>query len=202
MARPEEYDDSPVAADSLLSVEEIDALVAAGGRPLGRDARKILHFLTRVGLTMRAYRQQIQALHRDVTAGHLARERAGQPTTLNPLDAVRYLHPDQLTQVFDGHMREKLVAIERTLGEAGRARTAANTDINRIKFAVMSLLEDPTLPAAVRERFSQLLARLPEVVAPPVMPAGLADPVRRPDPGQAAPPAPATPEAGLDDLFG
>lgn len=177
----EPYDASPSRADDVVSVDELDALVAGEARAFGRDPRKITHFLRRVALTVRAYRHQIQTLHRDVQAASLVAQTAGRPTTLSPLDALRYVAPDQLETIFDGHMREKLAAVEQARADADRARMEAVALLNRLKFAAANLCEDPTVDVRSKERFAQLLAQLP---------AG------------ADRPGPAASGDGLDALFG
>lgn len=166
VARGNEYDSNPLTAESYLSLPEVEALAAAGPRAL-RDPKALMHFLGRTLLTMRGFHSQIQQLHRDVQQARLVRERAGQATTLSPLDAVRFLTPEQLEPIMDAAIRERLAALEQATAGAERVQRDARRELNRVRFAVTGLLEDAQMTEALRTRLVQLLRSFPEQGAAP-----------------------------------
>lgn len=194
MARPADYDPSPLTAESYLTIPEVDALVEAGPRAL-RDPKALIHFLLRVALTLRGYHAQVQQLHRDVQQARMIRERAGQATTLSPLDAVRFLTPDQLAPIMDAAVREKLTALERSQTESTRAQRNAQRELNRVKFAVTGLLEDSDMNPRLREKLVSLLRSFDTAAEQTAEPTGPAA-----GPAAADTPAPAG-TASLGDLF-
>jgi len=153
-----EYDVSPNRLDELISIDEAEAIASADPKAFGRDPRRVQHYLTRVGHTIRAYRGQVRQLHSDFQRANLAQARQ-LPSTLSPIDAVRYLTPEQLAAATDSAVAEKLEAAGRIEREASVLRSTAVARINEIKLVLGSLADDPTLPDPARAKLSQALDR-------------------------------------------
>lgn len=188
------YDASPMMADTPLSMEEVEALMMAEGRPVLKDGRKIMHMLRRMRITILSYRQQIRSLNNDIQLMRAQSEKAGAATTLHPRDAVRFLSPEQLAELVEGHLRDQLSVAERAMADARKARSNANADLAKVKFAIASLMEDPSIPADVRNRFEMAMRTMPQTqnAAPAAV-----SPAERP--AQSAPQS--AQAAGLEDLF-
>src|SRR5690606_17491467 len=119
--------------DVPLHLSEIEALAVSQGRPLLKDRHKTEHFIHRVLSTVRMYKAQIQQMHRDIQEMQLQRERAGAPTTLSPMDSVRYLSDAQLEQVFGKVARQQLARLRQAQAEAARVAATAREDNARIR---------------------------------------------------------------------
>jgi hypothetical protein len=158
MQRSHDYEASAVMADTPLSSEEVEDILNRNGKGFVKDSRKVLHFVRRVEITIRAYRQQIRQLQYDIAEERSNRSRVGQATTLSPMDAFRFLSEEQQEKLFDAHFQEKLHALESLRTAAETAKAGLENERNRVRFAVSTLMEDPDVPAAVRERLRDLLA--------------------------------------------
>ena len=155
-----DYDDSPSRIDETVAPEEIEALLASDLRSFGRDTSKVEHLLTRLGVTFARYRQQIQGLHREVQSANLSRAQAGAASTLSPLDAVRYLTPEQLAGVVDAFSRAQIESASRDRHEASAAKATVVRLLNELKLVVSGLSEDPNMPTIARTKLENVLRDL------------------------------------------
>ncbi len=153
------YEADPAFTDVPMHLEEIEALAAEGARDF-RDARKGAHFLGRVIATVRQKSEQVRQLNRDIHELRRAAEQVGRPTTLHPSDAVKYLSDAEREQLFGTMQQEQLAALRREQEKAAGATRAAMQTLGRVRYGLVSLLEDPATPAAVKARLQQMLASI------------------------------------------
>lgn len=170
---PADYDASPDTAGLPLSPDDVGALIADGGRPL-RDQRRLAHFLERVQVSLIAAQSDVGRLQRHIQQLSVNRERVGQPTTLHPRDAVRYLPEDELEGLFTYISQQRLKTLSRLVADAQGRRDELVTDLHRVRAAAAELSAAADVPADVRARFGALLAQLPNTVDPVHVPPMLA----------------------------
>jgi len=186
-----EYDDDPQRLDQYVSVDEVSGLLEIQGRPFRKDTKRLVHFLTRLRLTLLAFRQQVQHLHRDVQAANIRATSIGTPTSLDPRSAARFLPPEEIAALADELIKQKLSAIEETERKVAAERADTLRRLNSLKFAVSSIQEDFAIPADVRARiataFDGEFDSLPS------------DPAPAPAPSDVQPSNEA--DSSLDDLF-
>lgn len=163
------YDPSPHSIDTPLSLEEVDAIVAEGARSLARNSAAVYHLARRMGVTMRAYRQQLRKLNNDIQMIRSQMDQTGRATTLNPADAVRFLSPDQLVEMVEGHLRTRVRATEGAWRQALETTETAERYLARAKQVLDGIVEDTTVADTVKEQaraLSEELSRLPKPTPP------------------------------------
>ena len=156
----QQYDASPNRLEELLTIEELRSILESDLKWMGKDSSRIFHMVSRMGRTLLAYRQQIQQLHRDVQQMNLSRAQVGTPSTLSPIDAVRYLTPEQLAGVVDSASRNVIEAAARQRKEAKAATADAIRCVHEVNLVVGALCDDVTIPPAVRDRLQLLMENL------------------------------------------
>jgi hypothetical protein len=156
------YDDSPSRLDDPVDLDELVELIASDAKPFGRDARRFVHFLSRVEVSFRQHRQQIQLLHRDVQQANLRSASLGRPTTLDPATSAQYLPFEEVAKQFDQHMSQRLAIQERIELDVLAARAEAVRRVNAVKFVIEGILDDPDVDASTKERIVAALSSLPD----------------------------------------
>lgn len=202
------YDDSPHRLDEFVTVEELDELIADQGKHLAKDHRRTEHFLQRTVLTLQALRTQMQKLHRDVQSAQIRSSTVGAPTTLDPRSAARFLPPEELAALADELIKEKFAAMKQAEAELAASRAEMVRRVQMLKFAIATVEEDQSIPAATRDLVTSILrmpldeldAHLAAVGVHAPSPAPPADAQQFAATPQPVPPEPAV-ESGLDDLF-
>ena len=162
----EVYDSSDEALFRLVDIDELDALLAAGARPVARDAGKVIHLLTRMRTTLESHRATVTGLHRHVGQMNEHLQRVGQATTLNPMDALRYLDDEQRELLFDRIARDRLSMLRHMVEQAESTREHLVTELEQVRDAAAAMAQRPDLPSDVRADFTRLLAFLPSEVRP------------------------------------
>lgn len=160
MARAVDYDDAPGRAREPLTADEVVALLGAGGRPVSRDPARVVHLLTRVEATLKAHARQVAGLHRDIDAIAATTRRKGTPLQV-AVDALTELTEEQRAQVLDVVVATRLAELTQRIEDADRARLAARSEGNRVRFVLGQLTADPELPEAARAAVVAALAALP-----------------------------------------
>ena len=150
-----------LSAEDYVSIEELEALATSVPRSL-RDPKAMALLLRRLLVTFNGYRAQVLQLNRDVQQARMQRERLGQATTMSPLDAVRFLSPEQLAPYMDALVREKAEALARAKDAADQALRTTHRELNRVKFAISGLLEEPTMNEHLRTRLVTLMRQFQE----------------------------------------
>ena len=154
-----QYDDSPNNLDSLISPDEAAAIAVADPRVFTKDTQRFTHFAVRVSRTIKAMRAQILEMHRDISSVQLARATTGAPATLSPLEAVRYLTPEQRASIADEATSELVESSTRLQREAQELKSLTLSKINEAKLLLGTIAEDPRLDHDTRVRVSAALAR-------------------------------------------
>lgn len=144
-----------------MHLSELEELAAADPKPFLRDPRKITHLLGRVVATVSTAKAQVQQLHRDVQTLQLNSQRVGAATTMSPRDAVRYLSSQELAQVVSGTHKQLLNHVLGLQQEAAALQRQLVAEQGKFRFAVLSVLEDPSLPPEVRARLQAALVQVP-----------------------------------------
>ena len=156
------YDDSEAALFSQVDVDEIDTLLKVGVRQFLKDGSKIVHLLTRVRMTLVAAHTTISSMRRQMNeqSAHLAR--IGTPTTLNPLDALKYLDDEEKERIFDRIARERLKLLRDLVVRAQGDAAAVGGELAAVREVAVSLSQMADLPPHVRAEATKLLASLPD----------------------------------------
>lgn len=157
------YIPDPSTRETPLAIEEIESLIAGGGRDLTKG-RTIGHFLTRVWHTIRMYQERLNDLSKDVD--RLAARQAVQPglaTTLNPRDAVQFLSLEEKAELADKTTRDYLARLHKILVNTERERAHITRYANALQVAVVGLLEDPLVPQNVKAALTSIAERARQV---------------------------------------
>ena len=193
----EQYDSSDDALYRPVDTDELAALINAGGRPVLRDAGKLTHLLTRMHTTLSSQQQTISGMHRHISQVQESIARQGTPTTLNPLDALRYLDDEQRELLFDRIARERLALLRHLVDDATGTRENLLTELDQIRRLATAIAQRPDLPVDIRGEFTRLITQLPahvpEVHRSGMLDYGDPDAVAGATPQPPAPPAPHSP---------
>lgn len=146
-------------ADTPLGSDELEKLLNDGGRSLYKDQKALAIFIRRVVLTVKLYRQQLRKLNSDMSSLREEVSSGGRATSLNPLDAVRFLAPEQLLGLVDSHMQSRVKATEAAWREALEAQERNKIFVLKVS-AMLRSLDVSTLEPALRSRVDLILAEL------------------------------------------
>lgn len=155
------YDSSPAAVNLPLTMEEVDWLVE-NGRAALKDNNRRTHLLQRVRTTLVSYRTALNDLHREISS---LRAEVAQPTastSMNPLDAARFLSDEQKEHLFVGSMRQAWTALLRLRNEAAQLKAQANRELGLARFHLEKALDSPALPEKDKELLRRSLETLPQ----------------------------------------
>jgi hypothetical protein len=156
-----EYIADPSMADQPLTLVEIQELAQNEGRALRSDPRKISHFLARIEATMKRHHEETRQLRSEVERGRVNASTIGQPTTLSPADAVRYLSPEDLQKLFGAHSQQQLEYMKMKQAEADAATRRATQLVNSVKYILGGVESNPqALENPVIAQLVQLLRGL------------------------------------------
>lgn len=151
---------------------EADALLREDGKPL--KARHALpHFLYRVRVTLSTLESQVEGNRQTIAQLREKRARMGAPTTLSPLDAVRYASPEELSKIVGQINSSQLVALETAVNGARSLRDELLAELTTTRAAVRTLLDKESLPTEVRLELIRLINGLPDDPSPVVEPPDL-----------------------------
>jgi hypothetical protein len=150
------YDTSADTANVALSTEEVDRLLVTDGVFFTRDPRRVVHLLSRVRATQQRHQETLRGLHRDIAV----LTEADRHPLQKAVDALLALTPEQRKMVLNVQENAHLAELEQETARASRARAAAASDANRVRFAVSKALAHPGLPAEVDALLRDLLANL------------------------------------------
>ena len=163
MAAP--YVPDPATREAPVQEDEIRALVADGGRVL-RDRRAAAHFLNRVLVTLEGNRRDFASLHRQVAEMRIkGTDGGGTSGGLDPWAAARFLPQEEFDKRASMHLRSKLDQADMVLAEITDAQRKVVGRVNAIKYAIGTLLDDPSVPQDVKDRFLALVRSVPDGAA-------------------------------------
>lgn len=177
------YDDSSEALVNPVDVSEVEALLAAGPRQFLRDGRRFTHLLERMRMTLQEHRRQTLSFERYLATQSETLRRTGMPTTLNPMDAIRFLDDEQKEILFDAIAREQIQMLRDLVRTAQEERAAVDEQLTLVREVATNLAQMPEIPPHVRAEVAGLLAGLPREVAPVSEPAL----IKQPDPERPQP---------------
>lgn len=155
------YDDSDAALARPMSAAELRSIIDDGLRPFMRDAGRLEHLLSRLAGTLVNAEQDVSQLRRRVTEQSQLMSRQGVATTLNPLDAVKFLDADQREAIFDSLSRAQLANLRALVDAAQRERAEAVDALAAAREAAAHLSGRQDLPPHVRAEVTRLLSRMP-----------------------------------------
>lgn len=194
------YDASDLLVQTPLTLDQVQALLASGGAEL--RGRNLTHFLQRVVATVKDSQDRARQMQRHMTTLEAEARRAhGITTSLNPLDAIKFLSPEQKRLVFDGMERDRLDALEARAAELEQVRRDAVRQRGRARALLLAVAEEPSVPAALRQRAQAFLEAADDDQQ---QPAPEPDPASQPTGGGEPPkprPAPPADPADLSDLL-
>lgn len=145
-----------------LDSSEVAALIAAGPRPLQRDGKKLMLLLRRMQSSLETHKRQSLAYERHLTElANAQRQAGGRPTTLNPLDAARFLDDSQKEMLFDSFSREQLQRLRHLIQQGQEERAVVAAQLSMVRKAGAALMGLPQLPHAMRAEIAALLGSLP-----------------------------------------
>lgn len=160
----------PSLVQTPLQLSELEDIAQNEGRGVVKDSRKFAHFLQRVIATVKLGKEQVSELKKELTRLQLEQHKAGAPTTLNPLDAARYLSDEQKAALFDELAQNQLAALRRKQDEADITRKKALQFAGQVRYELVKIVEEPTLPPQIRAMVEQLLSNLNSAARQPASP--------------------------------
>lgn len=153
------YDASPNREDEPVDVAEITQLLSSDLRPFAKNPNWIEHLLRRVAKTIDSKNRMITALDRERSKAAIARAQVGAPTTLSPLDAVKFLTPEQFASQADAVVRNTIEGAERAKREAKAMTGAATKIVSDVRLVLGGMVDDINVPDGVRRQLRGLLER-------------------------------------------
>lgn len=182
-----------------LDASEVAALIATGPRALQRDGKKLMSLLRRMQVSLERHKRQSLAYERHLTELSQAQQRTGgRPTTLNPLDAARFLDDAQKELLFDAFSREQLRQLRHLIQQAQSEREVVSAQLKLVRDAGAAMMGLPQLPPAMRADIAALLGGLPLEAADVTVPGMLELPEK---PAQSTPSPPLTKSEGTTGGF-
>lgn len=139
--------------DQPLSLREVEELAQNEGRSMRQDPRKVSHFLARVIATIRRHQEETRQLRVEIERGRMQSATAGTPTTLSPMDALRYISDDDKAKLFGQHAQLQLEYMKRKQQEAAEAVKNATTLVQTLKYLLggvdQAVASHPAIQGAV-----------------------------------------------------
>lgn len=168
-----QYNATAATANMPVGLPELDAILAANLRPLAKDPKRVGHLLRRVRETLEGDAHDLSNLRSSVEELKRDRSRKGAASTLNPLDALRFVSAEEMESVTDRITRERLRTLRTLIDENMTAHNQLVMLTQTAHAIVSRLLVDPAVSAQDAERLTAVLHGLPDpdAVALPGVPA-------------------------------
>lgn len=154
-----DYELDPSLLDVALNPEEVKVLLAANGNPLRAEAAA-RHFMQRVLVSLDDAQRRISQAARDLTALTAGSAHAGKPTTLSPVDAVKFLSAAQRAQAFNDTQRQMLEHARQVKADAEAYRERIVAFMDAAQRAQASLANIPGLDPAVKTHLDNMFNNL------------------------------------------
>lgn len=161
----ERYDSAEELLYVPVTVAELDRLYAAAGKPL-LDKYAIKHFLYRARHTLLAAEEGNRELTKALDIASERKRRQGTPTTLTPIDAVKFASPDELSVIVGNISSTQLKALAAAVEDAQHNRDTLAALLSATAAHLNAFVARADLPAEVRAHVAATLAALPEIPAP------------------------------------
>lgn len=166
------YDASEETLRIPVTTAEVDAMLTARNhQPRARHA--LAHFLYRVRVTVSQAEADRKENIRTIERLRETRSQMGAPSTLSPVDAVRFASPAEISKIVGQLNSAQLNSLARLVDEARARHVALTKDLGSVRRATNEILKRPDLPAAVRLEFIRLINTLPETPEPVEVPRAL-----------------------------
>lgn len=208
MAAKGTYDADPQTADQPLSLIDIEPLIEVDGKPLVRNRRNALHFLSRVRATIHRANEDLRQAHDQVEKIRLeAATGRGRAPSSDPTSMLPYIPKEQLTPYFEVRQRELIQRLESEVVAAQQTHQRLQRVLTDVQHVRDQIVATPGLNDQERAALLAQLDGLPgphDVVDPPQTPQHSPAPAPPTTPSA----APGTnqgdgqPPHGLDGLFG
>lgn len=134
--------------------DEIEAVITGDPKKAKQNPNELAAMLKRAAHTIGEQQADINRLHATIENNRTKPAKLGRASTLNPVDAARYLSTTQLEQIFEPHMQERLKAL-------AAARRQDQNELEQVKYMIAELLTDDSLLQQTRERITEILETLP-----------------------------------------
>lgn len=121
-----------------------------------RDRHAAVHFLRRIQATLAEYHARSLEQQRALESLRMSVERSGRQSTLSPYDSAKFLTPEQLAELAGGRAAAELRAADKVRTEADTHRRAALAELNKLRFALSTVLETPSVDPATRRELRRL----------------------------------------------
>lgn len=158
------YDPSEYNAGLPVGVNEVDALLAQDGKPIAKDARKTVHFLLRVKNTIDSLTMDLAHMRRRVDDLSMDRSRRGTPTTLSPMDALKYASQEEIEAIVDRISRQNLQTLRKMVSDANATHAELSAMVLALRSGVAAAVADGTITAEAAERLVKLVPEhIPQV---------------------------------------
>lgn len=195
----EKYDTSEEALQRPVYAEELTAIIDSGGR--GMNATRLVHLLRRTRATLANASRVTADLHRHIASLQEHSRNSGVATTLNPVDALRFLDDRQKEQLFGHLARSQLNQLRALVDRAQSTSDKVNATLEELRAITTSLSQRPDLPSHVRAEIAHLVASLPQATVDVYRPPMLDFPDDEPPAPAPAPPEPTAPAPGPRPTF-
>lgn len=167
------YDSSDDRLREQLTVDELTRYYENQPHRTFGDSFSLKHLLYRCMSTIATLERDRQQLRSSVERLRADKPRTGAPTTLSPLDALRYATPAEVEMVVTQLNRTQLSALAQVVHQSTDLQQQLANDLARTQNALASVLSDPSLPAEVRTQIQEAYGSLPASSEPVTIPAVL-----------------------------
>lgn len=146
-----------------LSAEDVNA-VAANIRGFAKNRAEVENFISRSLATANALTELKHHFETELARKALQGP-IGTPSNMNPEQAAKFLSEAQLTRLFDSFMQQKLGAVQSMRDNAERDARQVDAVVNTLQSTLSALMNDPSVPGDVRQRFAVTLDAAVEAAA-------------------------------------
>lgn len=148
-------------------------IAALDGKPVADAKGGIAHYTARVAATLRRRAEDLRALNTTIEELGARIHKGGAATTLSPVDAIRYLPPEQVAQHLDGWIRSQI-------GLAQERARVAEANQESLRMAIGRLALADSTPPTIRAQLAQLAGISPRTVGEVSEPAAPTSPTSVP----------------------
>ena len=134
--------------------DEIEAVLTGDPKKTKKTLNELAAMLKRAAHTIGEHQATIDRLHATIENNRTKTAKLGRASTLNPIDAARYLSATQLEQIFEPHMQERLKTLAAT-------RRQVQSELEQVKYMIAEILTDDSLLQQTRDRITEILETLP-----------------------------------------
>lgn len=160
MSQPSPYDSNPHLRGTPIRIDEVEALVYAGAKPLLKNQEALLHFIDRVASALKDARSTQDTLRNELELANMRRQASGHPLEV-ARQALAALDESQMRALLDAGYWEALDELNNEKDAYEHTQLVMVNALRKVRFTLSSLLENPELPDAVRASIQQAVESLP-----------------------------------------